>query len=270
MASAASARAWAEVNGARLYYEERGAGPCLLLLHGFALDRRMWAPQLEGLSDRFRVVAYDTRGFGRSSMPGRHPFKHCEDAAALIEHLGLAPVVAVGHSIGGHHLLELALTRPDLVRGFAAICLSGLAGTPFPDEITATFAAIKRAVRAEGVPAAKRAWAACGWFDSTRDDPALAGALDAMLADYSGWHWQNDNPVENIDPPAAARLGELRVPALVVTGGRDIPYNATVAARLLSGIPGAAALHLPEVGHMANMEAPEAVNRALAELAGPR
>jgi pimeloyl-ACP methyl ester carboxylesterase len=73
--------------------------------------------------------------------------------------------------------------------------------------------------------------------------------------------------VRNLEPPAAERLGELRMPALVVTGGRDLAYNSTVGETLLGGIAGARGLRLPEAGHMANMESPEAVNRAIAELA---
>lgn len=263
-----SKEAYVEVNGTRLCYEARGSGPAILLLHGFALDRRMWRPQLEGLGDRRRVVAYDTRGFGRSAMPGTEPFRHCEDAAALVESLELGPVLAVGHSIGAHHMLELVITRPDLVRGYVAICPSGLAGTPFPPTITATFAAIKRCVREEGVEAAKAEWAKCAWFDSSRGLPHLEPEIEAMLAEYSGWHWTHDNPVENIVPPAAERLAEVLVPTLVVSGARDIDYNTVIADRLCRGIPHAKRLIVPNAGHMASMEDPGTVSRAIAEFAG--
>src|SRR5689334_10247955 len=109
MTDRAPASGTVDVNGTRLHFESRGSGPALLLLHGFTLDRRMWGPQLATLSTSFRVVAYDARGFGRSALPTSEPYRHCDDAAALVEALGLAPVVAVGHSIGGHQLLELAL-----------------------------------------------------------------------------------------------------------------------------------------------------------------
>src|SRR5262245_17718569 len=91
-----------EVNGTRLYYEVRGAGPALLFLHGFTLDHRMWNRQVEDLAKAHQVITYDARGFGRSAMPGTEPYRHYEDAAALCEHLGLTRVIAIGHSIGAH------------------------------------------------------------------------------------------------------------------------------------------------------------------------
>jgi pimeloyl-ACP methyl ester carboxylesterase len=258
---------FAEVNGTRLYFEVHGEGTPILLLHGFTLDRRMWRAQIEALAARFQVVAYDARGFGRSAMPTAAPYKHCEDAAALCEHLRLGPVVAVGHSIGAHQMLELTLSRPDLVRGYVGVNPSGLAGIPFPPEVVALFAAIRSAGKSEGIEAAKRVWVRGGWFAPARERPELARELDAILADYSGWHWQNDNPAKTIDPPAAERLGDVHVPSLVVHGERDLPYNDEVARALIAGIRGSKLLRLASASHMANMEEPTAVNEAIAALA---
>jgi pimeloyl-ACP methyl ester carboxylesterase len=266
---------WAEVNGTRLYYESHagpagdGAPPALLFLHGFTLDRRMWDPQVEALAGRFRIVRYDARGFGRSAMPDpATPYRHCDDAAALCEHLDLPRVVAVGHSIGGHQTLELALERPDLVAAWGSICTAGLAGVPLPADIARMFPALRALAQAAGVAAARDVWSHCGWFAPLRERPELAAAFQRIIDDYSGWHWLHRNPARDAEPPAAERLGALAVPALIVTGGRDLDHNTEVARRLLAGIPGARRLHLPDAGHMANMEAPEAVNVALAELCG--
>jgi 3-oxoadipate enol-lactonase len=256
----------ASVNGARIFYEDHGSGRPLLFLHGFTLDRRMWAAQVAGLGSHHRVVAYDARGFGRSEMPRvGEPYKHCEDAAALCEDLGLERVIAVGHSIGAHQMLELALTRPDLVAGYVAVAPSGI-DVPFPDELMQMFGAIRRAAKDQGIDAAKAIWRGAGWFASARENPELAAKLEAILADYSGWHWTNDNPAKNIDPPARARLSSLEVPTLVITGGRDLPYNEAVGDVLIGGIKGARALRVPTGGHMVPMENPAPVNEAIADL----
>jgi pimeloyl-ACP methyl ester carboxylesterase len=88
-----------------------------------------------------------------------------------------------------------------------------------------------------------------------------------MLDDYSGWHWTHDNPATNIDPPASERLGLLQSPALIVTGADDLPYNALVAERLAREIPDGTSLCIENAGHMANLEAPDAVNAAIAAFA---
>jgi len=255
------------VNGTRLHYERSGSGPTLLFLHGFTLDRRMWARQVGALSPRFSTITYDARGFGRSSMPGGAPYRHFEDAAALCDHLGVKKVVAIGHSIGAHQMLELALARPDLVVGLVSVCMSGLAGIPFPDDVTKMFGEIRSAARSQSVDEAKRIWAKAGWFASAREDPTIARELDRMLDDYSGWHWTNDNPVRNLEPSAAERLESLRIPTLVVLGERDLPYNHAIAEALVRRAPDVTSLFLSDAGHMASMEAPEPVSAAIAELA---
>jgi pimeloyl-ACP methyl ester carboxylesterase len=256
----------ADVNGTRIHYEERGKGSPLLFLHGFTLDRRMWSRQMDALARDHRVVAFDARGFGLSALPGIEPYRHCEDAAALCEHLGLERVVVVGHSIGAHQMLELALTRPDLVAGYVSVCGSGLGGIPFPPEVTAMFTAIRAAAKDEGIDAAKRIWADSEWIRPSHDTPAVSKEMDAMLEGYSGWHWTHDNPAQGITPPAAQRLASLATPALIVTGASDLPYNEVVAAALAEGIAGATRLRLAGT-HMVNMEEPDAVSRAIAEIA---
>jgi len=257
---------YAEINGTRLYYERRGHGPTVLFIHGAALDHRNWAAQVEGLADRFDVITYDLRGYGRSAAPTGE-FKHYEDAAALLDHLAIQRAIAVGHSIGGLYALELALARPDRVAGLVALCMSGLSTRPFPPDVIEMFAAVRRAAYERGVDAAKAVWRACGWFASARARPDVAAQVDAMLADYTGWYWTHDNPARNLDPPSGTRLEDVRVPTLIVDGGLDLDYNHANADELARRIAGATLLRLPDAGHMAQLEDPDAFARALDELA---
>ena len=106
-----------ELNGVDLYYEMGGAGKRLVLTHGSWTDHTGWAPELRALTERFEVVTWDRRGHSRS-QDGDHPGSRDEDAAdlaALIEHLGGAPVHLVGNSYGSVVVLTLVAGRPELV-----------------------------------------------------------------------------------------------------------------------------------------------------------
>lgn len=109
------------MNGSNLYYEVRGSGPTLLLIHGTGGDAGLFEEAADLLADDFTVVAYDRRGNGRSPRPPSRPApsvqQHADDAAVLVRGLGLAPVAVYGHNAGGSTVLELLIRHPALLRG---------------------------------------------------------------------------------------------------------------------------------------------------------
>jgi pimeloyl-ACP methyl ester carboxylesterase len=114
--------ATANLNGVELYYETTGAGERIVLTHGSWTDATGWAPVVSGLAEQFEVVTWDRRGHSRSQT-GDGPGSLGEDAAdlaALIEHLGGAPVHLVGNSYGASIVLTLVTRRPDLIATAAA------------------------------------------------------------------------------------------------------------------------------------------------------
>lgn len=251
----------------RLHYHDTGSGPSVVLLHGHTMDARMWAPQVAALAPRHRVIACDLRGFGQSDLPAAGvPYAHCEDLAALIEHLDAGPAHLVGLSLGASVAVDTAIQFPALVRSLALIDASAIAGYPWPAALSQMFAGIHALARAGDMGAAKRAWSAVEWFAPSRANPGVAAVVDEILADYSGWHFTHANVVKKFDPPANARLGEIAVPTLVIVGELDLAwYNRPLAERLRDSIPGARLVVLPGVGHMASLEAPREVNALLAE-----
>src|SRR5215211_5170886 len=101
----------AAVNGLNLYYEETGSGPPLMLIAGLSGNTLGWAMLLPALAERFRVIAFDNRGAGRSSAPpGPYTTREmADDAAALLDHLGIEQAHVFGFSLGGLIAQELAL-----------------------------------------------------------------------------------------------------------------------------------------------------------------
>jgi pimeloyl-ACP methyl ester carboxylesterase len=110
-----------EVNGTELYHEIRGAGPPLLLIMGATGDAGHFARLAELLADEFTVVTYDRRGNGRSPRPrgwaATSPEQQADDAAALLEALGLAPAAVFGTSLAGVIAVCLVLRHPRMVSG---------------------------------------------------------------------------------------------------------------------------------------------------------
>ena len=108
---------WYDVNGCRLYAELRGAGPSLLIIGAASDDAEMFRPIAERLTE-FTVVTWDPRGTGRSSREGWpcDSARHADDAAVLLQQLGLAPSAVFGASAGGIVALQLALRHLSLVR----------------------------------------------------------------------------------------------------------------------------------------------------------
>ncbi len=105
------------VAGADLKYEERGEGGTLVLIHGTGEQTELWGPALDDLASRYRVIAYDRRGYGGSHhRPVRDYRRHVADAIEVVERLGDGPVVLVGHSSGASIALAVAARRPDMAR----------------------------------------------------------------------------------------------------------------------------------------------------------
>ena len=247
---------YADVPGARLYYELAGRGEPLVLTPGFSLDTRMWDDQLTPFADRYRVLRYDPRGFGRSSEPGSEPYSHSEDLRALLAGLGIDRAHIVGLSLGGGTAIDFALTYPESTHSLITVD-STLSGFPWSDAFIAPIKACSAVARAESVEAARRTWLRHPLFTATHRDERALAALRRMVADYSGWHWLHRDPRQTPDPPALHRLARLTMPTLAIVGEHDMPDFHAIAGLVAERAPHASKVVLPGVGHLANMEAPE-------------
>ena len=254
---------FAEVNGTRLYYEAAGSGEPVILVHAFTLDTRMWDDQFEVLARDFRVIRYDARGFGKSPPPKPgDTYSNAEDLAALADKLDARKPHVVGLSMGGRFALDYAVTYPDGLRSLVVID-SVVGGWRWSREWLTSYAPVVEAGRRQDVAQAKALWLGLPLFAPARQKPEVDTRLKQMVGDYSGWHFVNHNPERPVTPPALGRLDSVRAPTLVLVGERDLPDFQRTAERLERDIPGARRAPVAGAGHIANMEAPEAVNKAL-------
>jgi 3-oxoadipate enol-lactonase len=245
----------------RLYVEEHGDGEPLLLLEGLGQSMWAWREQIPVFAQRFRTIAFDTRGTGRSPVP-TEPYgipDLADDAAGILDGRA-AHLVAL--SMGGYVALTLALARPELVRKLVLVG-TGAGGpdrVPRPDHVRAAFAA------AHGLPLEEYGRAtmpytfAAGWPERNPDrfeeilrarlrHPTPYQTIDAhMTACYR--YYDEGCPVERIDAPA-----------LVVHGDEDLIVPVENGRMLARRLPNAEYVELAGRGHNVPLEDPDTFNR---------
>lgn len=246
---------FADVNGARLRIQTAGAGAPLVMVHGFTLDLRMWDDQFEPFARHFRVIRYDLRGFGRSSVPDGRPYVHADDLAALLDHMRIDRAHVMALSLGGGIALDFACLHPDRLDDLVLVD-SALGGYPW----TMDFDYRKGATAIEDI---RRNWLAHAFFAPALRQPHVAARLTRIVNDYSGWHWVNQDSDTFPPPSVFERLEGIRARTLALVGEWDLPDMHGVATTIAARVPGAQSAVIHGAGHMANMEQPAAVNRAV-------
>jgi pimeloyl-ACP methyl ester carboxylesterase len=255
-----------EINGAKLYYETAGAGPAFVMLHSHLLDCRQWDDQFELFAATHRVVRYDARGFGQSSLPPA-PFRHADDLEQLLTFLKIEQAALMGCSGGGGISLDFALLHPDRVDGLILVDsnVDGYQPTgPIPPRLLAYFGARQRG----DVPAAIEL-ALQVWLDGPRRapaqvDPAVRERTRAMIAALLARPAVPEAVAQGFQPPALERLGEIKAPTLAIVGAEDDPMLHDIAAVFAARIAGARSMVIPDAGHHPNLEHPQRFNEIVA------
>jgi pimeloyl-ACP methyl ester carboxylesterase len=266
--------ALASVGEVELYYEEAGAGEPLVLIMGLGADSRAWVRQIPEFSRRYRTVAFDNRGVGRSSKPpGPYSTRQMgEDVAALMDHLGIGRTHVVGVSMGGMIAQELAINHPDRVGALVLACtypepdaevesrrqfsLEQLGGTVTEaGEVEIHLSAVDpMAIFQHVLPIVfSERFLREGLAEIA---PYLAGglaygfSLEAILGQVSA----------AMGHRATDRLHQIASPTLVLTGTDDLlipPHHSDILA---ADIPGASLVKVPGGTHGFNLEMPERFN----------
>jgi pimeloyl-ACP methyl ester carboxylesterase len=256
---------FAPVNGTRLYYEIAGKGEGLVLIHGGNLDSRMWDDQFAPYAKRYRVVRYDVRGFGGSVRPSDQAYLDADDLAALLDYLELPKVHIIGLSLGGRIALDFAVTRPNRVLSLI-VAGPGLSGFEQPDPAgeEAWWTRVQ-AARDQGSAKVVEMWLRDGYMAPAMEHPALAERLRYLS--FENAHTWLENPIltRSPQPPTAKRLGQIKVPMLIVVGQRDVPHSHAIADRVARDVKSAKELVISKAGHMVNMENPADFDRAVFE-----
>lgn len=258
---------FAQVHDGRLYYELTGSGDAIVLVHGNAGDRRHWDAQFSALAVDYRVIRYDVRGFGESSLPveGR-PYSDHEDLATLLDHLGVKAAHVVGFSMGSGIAVDFSLAYPDRTRSLTAVgpWVFGYS-SPTAQDMFADFAQVRAAVAGGGAGAGVDAWMNAPFLTATITDPAAGEHLRQIVSGYSFWAFSHRSPQQVLEPSAAGRTREIQAPTLILAGEHDIPACLEVAALLDESVPESRKVIMEETGHLLQIEKPEEFNQHLVE-----
>src|SRR6202049_4967694 len=233
-------------DGIQIYYEVHGAGPPLLLTHGYSSTSAMWQGQIEALSKYHKLVLWDMRGHGQSDYPD-NPTSYSEaltvaDMAALLDAVGAGSAIVGGLSLGGYMSLAFYRAHPERVRALLIIDT----GPGFKKD-EAREAWNKRAhetgdrFEREGLGVLKSASRERSGV-SHRDASGLARAARGMLT-------QRDARVIELLP-------DIKVPSLVVVGADDAPFLAA-SDYMAAKIPGARKAVIAAAGHAVNIDQPQ-------------
>jgi pimeloyl-ACP methyl ester carboxylesterase len=244
----------AQLNGINIHYEDTGSGPAVFLTHGYAAAGAMWEPQRKPLNEGgYRLVSWDMRGHAETDSPD--DLAQYSEALTIADMLGLMDMLAIekavvgGLSLGGFMSLAFQLAHPERVRALV-LCDTGPGYRSDEPRAKWNRMAEKSALNFEekGLDAAGRSPEVQAAVKYHRSATGLAYSARGMLA--------------QVDSRVIDHLTEIDVPTLIIVGEKDEPYH-DASRYMQSKIPGARLEFIPNAGHAANMDQPEAFNRVL-------
>jgi 3-oxoadipate enol-lactonase len=256
-----------DVNGTTLYYEDSGpgsTGETIVFSHGLLWGTELFAPQVAHLRARYRCIAWDHRGQGRSATDHRNTIDMelvWKDAVALLEALGTGAVHFCGLSMGGFVAMRMAARRPDLVRSLILIETSS---DPEPIENIARYRLLTRVVKLLGPRVVRSRVAPIMLGASTLADGArrdeVARWTDLMTRRRDIW-----KAVNGVIDRAGVHdeLARITARTVVIVGEEDVATTPPKAEKIVQGIRGATLARIPHAGHSSTVEQPGAVNAAI-------
>lgn len=258
---------FADVDGVSLYYEDSGGdGTPVLFSHGLLMSSAMFAAQIAVLAPRYRCIAYDHRGQGRSADPGGriHTIDECyEDAVQLIELLGISPCHFVGLSMGGFVGMRIAARRPGLLR---SLVLLETSADPEPQENIGRYRLLNTVARWLGIGAVVSRVMPIMFGRHFLTEPSRSTERAAWRKRIAGNGRNIVRAVRGVieRPGVAEEITRIRTPTLVLVGDQDVATPQAKSERLVLLIPAAMMTVIRNAGHSSSVEQPELVSAAIA------
>ncbi len=255
---------YVHLDGVTYHYQMAGQGPLLVLLHGFTGSVDNWRPHFPALATRYRLLAVDLLGHGRTSAPAT-PTRYAMDAAAadlaaLLARLTSEPAHLLGYSMGGRLALYVALTYPAQVKSLYLESASpGLEDGEARRQRQEQDEALADRIEQAGVPAFVDFWETLPLFASQQRLPAhvrsrlrrqrLQNRAHGLASSLRGMG-------TGVQPSLWSRLGELQMPVHLLVGALDSKFVA-LNRHMAQALPQATLTVVPDAGHAVHLEQPQ-------------
>jgi len=250
-----------DVGDARLYYETAGQGTPFVMIHAGVADSRQWNNEFAFFANHYQVIRYDMRGYGKSE-PVDGEFNHLDDLAAILNALGIQePALIMGCSMGGGLAMDFALTHPDRVKALIMVG-SGPSGLELDVPTPSKFADAEKAFEAGDLDLVCEIETQI-WFDgSGRTPEQVHQGMRKLLYEMNRQALAHEakqlgKRIPNSQIPAFDRLGDLKIPVLIIVGTHDTPYILAAADYMVARIPSARKVVIEDAAHLPNMDHPD-------------
>ena len=250
------------VNGITLAYEDRGQGMPVVLLHGYPLDSRMWANETHSLNARWRVIAPDLRGFGKS--PSIEPFtieQLADDVHALLAKLGALPCVLGGFSMGGYVALAFAKKYPTDLRGLILVDTRAEADTT--EGKAGRDKAIDAARQGGAKAIAEQMLPKLLIPDDQRRGPKVTEMVRGMIESQPPLTIEHALRAMRDREDYTSMLPSIAVPTLILVGAKDPLTPLPMSRAMHERIPRSQLVEIPDAAHLTPLENPDAIGRAV-------
>jgi len=256
---------YAKVEGADLYYEERGNGPPLIVIHGGLLNHEMWDDQFEALAPYVRVIRYDVRGHG-SSESSKENYTDHDDLYHLMKQLEIEKAAILGLSMGGRIAIDFAVKYPHKVSVLIPVA-PGLSGFGFPDMASNENSKLLMESLSKGdldgaVECFQRMWTDGPHRNPGQVDPEVREKVRAIAREEIQPKEEKGKSY-TLNPPAIERLSKIDLPTLVIVGDLDMADINTITDLLFSQIKYSQKVVVHGTAHMVNMEQPWRFNQVV-------
>jgi 3-oxoadipate enol-lactonase len=246
-----------ELEGSKIYYEECGTGPeAVVLIHNGIAHSAVWDGVWPAFCKQFHTIRYDRRGYGRSPVTTQ-PYFETDDLQALLHHLQVKRAMLIGSSHGGAIAINFTLEHPALVEQLVLVG-AVVDGYGFSDHFLTRTMKNEAPMQKNDVAGLVSNWANDKYVlapDHAEAKKKLSEILTASPQDLT--HDDMARPTR----PTVARLGEIRVPTLILVGDQDIPDVHAHAGVIENGIPNSRRVVVEDAGHLMYLEKPDEFTR---------